>query len=208
MTPTPERTSSARTPGPDASRRSERARRAILSAARDLAREVGYGRMSIEGIAAAAGVGKQTIYRWWPSKAAVVFDAILESNSYEAGVVGLPDTGDLEADLRVVLRGAVAELRDPANDRLQRALAAEIQADLAVADELVRRLLRPPLDATAARIGEGIRAGQVDRSVDPGLAVELLFGPVFHRWLLRTGNLDDEFADGLLALVLTGLRPR
>lgn len=208
MTPRAKKTSLDGAPGPDSSRRSERARRAILSAARELAGEVGYARMSIEGIAAAAGVGKQTIYRWWPSKAAVVFDAILEANSHEGRSVGLPDTGDLETDLRVVLRGTVAELTDPVNDRLQRALAAEIQADLAVADELVRRLLRPQLDATAARIGEGIRAGQVDKSVDPGLAVELLFGPVFHRWLLRTGNLDDEFADDVLALVLTGLRPR
>nr|WP_035719276.1 TetR/AcrR family transcriptional regulator [Gordonia shandongensis] len=208
MTSPPERASATRTPGPDASRRSERARRAILSAARGLAREVGYGRMSIEGIAAAAGVGKQTIYRWWPSKAAVLFDAILESNSFESGVVGVPDTGNLESDLRMVLRGAAAELRDPATDRLQRTLTAEVQADRAIADELVRRLLRPQLDATAARIEEGIRAGQVDSSVDPGLAVELIFGPVFHRWALRTGDLDDAFVDGLLALVLTGLRPR
>lgn len=164
--------------------------------------------MSIEGIAAAAGVGKQTIYRWWPSKAAVVFDAILEANSHEGGSVALPDTGDLESDLRLVLRETIAALKDPANDRLQRALTAEIQTDLGVADELVRRLLRPQLDATAARIRAGVQAAQIEKSVDPELAVELVFGPVFHRWLLRTGELDDEFADGVLALVLTGLRPR
>lgn len=194
--------------GPDASRRSDRARRAILSATRDLVAEVGYARLSIEGIATAAGVGKQTIYRWWPSKAAVVFDTILEDSSQEEGSVTLPDTGDLESDLRIVLRGTVAALTDPANDRLQRAITAEIQTDVALADELVRRLLRPQLDATAARIAAGIRAGQVDESVDQGLAVELLFGPVFHRWLLRTGELDDEFADGVLAMALAGMRPR
>ncbi|HEY9310781.1 TetR/AcrR family transcriptional regulator [Williamsia sp.] len=195
-------------PGPDASRRSDRARRAILSATRDLVADVGYTRLSIEGIASAAGVGKQTIYRWWPSKAAVVFDAILDSNSQEEGSVTLPDTGDLESDLRVVLRGAVAALIDPANDRLQRAITAEIQTDVAIADELVRRLLRPQLDATAARIAAGVGAGQVDDSVDPKLAVELLFGPIFHRWLLRTGELDDTYADGVLAMVMRGLRPR
>lgn len=195
-------------PGPDASRRSDRARRAILSATRGLVADVGYTRLSIEGIAAAAGVGKQTIYRWWPSKAAVVFDAILDANSREEGSVTLPDTGDLESDLRLVLRGTVAALADPADDRLQRAITAEIQADLAIADELVRRLLRPQLDATAARVAAGVRAGQVDGSVDPKLAAELLFGPVFHRWLLRTGELDDTFADGVLATVMTGLRPR
>lgn len=195
-------------PPPNVSRRSERARSAILSATRDLVGEVGFARLSIEGIAAAAGVGKQTIYRWWRSKAAVVFDAMLEANSHEGGLVALPDSGDLESDLRVVLRGTLAELTDPATDRLQRAITAEIQSDVVIADELVRRLLRPQLDATAARITAGIRAGQVNESVDPRLAVELLFGPIFHRWLLRTGELDDAFADGVLDMVLTGLRPR
>ncbi|MET0871576.1 MAG: TetR/AcrR family transcriptional regulator [Paeniglutamicibacter terrestris] len=194
--------------GPDASRRSDRARRAILSATRDLVAEVGYTRLTIEGIASAAGVGKQTIYRWWHSKAAVLFDAILEVNSQEEGMVALPDTGDLESDLRLVLRGTVATLIEPANDRLQRAVTAEIQTDTVVAEELVRRLLRPQLDACAERIKIGIRAGQVDGSVDAGLAVELLFGPIFHRWLLRTGELDETFADGVLDMVLKGLRPR
>lgn len=195
-------------PGPDATRRSDRARQAILSATRELVTDVGYNRLTIEGIAAAAGVGKQTIYRWWRSKASVLFDAILEVNSQGEGMVALPDTGDLESDLRFVLRGTVAALIEPANDRLQRAITAEIQTDIAVAEELVRRLLRPQLDACAARIASGIRAGQIDSSVDEGLAVELLFGPIFHRWLLRTGELDDQFADAVLDLVLTGLRPR
>lgn len=200
--------SPAAVPGPDTSRRSDRARRAILSATRELVADVGYNRLTIEGIAAAAGVGKQTIYRWWRSKAAVLFDAILEVNSQGERVVALPDTGDLESDLRFVLRGTVAAMVEPANDRLQRAITAEIQTDIAVAEELVRLLLRPQLDACAARIASGIRAGQIDASVDAGLAVELLFGPIFHRWLLRTGELDNQFADAVLALVLTGLRPR
>lgn len=199
--------SPSKAPSSHASRRSERARSAILSATLDLVGEVGFARLSIEGIAAAAGVGKQTIYRWWRSKAAVVFDAMLEADSHEGGSVALPDSGDLEADLRVVLRAVLAELTDPATDRLQRAITAEIQSDVVIADELVRRLLRPQLDATAARITAGIRAGQVNESVDPGLAAELLFGPIFHRWLLRTGELDDAFADGVLDMVLTGLRP-
>lgn len=193
---------------PDVARRSDRARRAILAATRDLVAEVGYSRLSIEGIASTAGVGKQTIYRWWRSKAEVLFDAILDVNTEPDGVVALPDTGDLEADLRIVLRGAVAELADPATDRLQRAVTAEIQSDPALAEELVRRLLTPQLTATAQRLRSAIDAGQIAESVDPDLATELLFGPIFHRWLLRTAELDDDFADGLLGLVLSGLRPR
>ena len=192
---------------PDETRRSDRARRAILDTALDLVAARGYAKVTMEGIAASAGVGKQTIYRWWPSKAAVVFDAILDANSTSDGV-SVPDTGDLGADLRSLMRSTIAELADPATDRLQRAVTAEIQADLAVADDLVRRLLRPQLDAVAGRVRAGALAGQVDSSVDADVAVEMLFGPVLHRWLLRTAPLDDDFADVLVAQVLEGLRPR
>ena len=62
---------------PDPTRRSERSRQAILTATADLLGEVGYSKLAVEAIAARAGVGKQTIYRWWPDKGAVVLDAYL-----------------------------------------------------------------------------------------------------------------------------------
>jgi AcrR family transcriptional regulator len=196
-----------RAPRPKASRRSQRARTAILTAALEQARTLGYARMSIEGIAAAAGVGKQTIYRWWPSKAAVVFDAILDQNTQDGGEVVLPDSGDLEADLSSLIRATVAELADVSTDRLQRALVAEIQTDLDVASDLVRRLLRPQMDATVARIESAIAAGQASESVPAEIVVELIFGPILHRWLLRTGELGDAYADQLTGAVLRAVRP-
>lgn len=192
---------------PDETRRSERSRTAILAAARSLIGEAGYARLSIEGIAAEAGVGKQTIYRWWPSKAAVVFDAILEGNRAEDGTIAVPDTGDLGADLDVLLRSTVAELADPTTDRLQRALTVEIQTDPVIAADLVRRLLRPQLEAVAARIRVGIGSGEVAPGADVDVAVEMLFGPVFHRWLLRTAPLGEDFATAVVSMVMAGLRP-
>lgn len=193
---------------PDPRRRNVRSRDAILDAARELVTDVGYRRLTVEAIASRAGVGKQTIYRWWPSKGAVVFDAILDGNADEDGGHALPDTGDLHADLRSVLRAVVAELRDPATDALQRAVTAEIQTDEPLARELVDRLLRPQLDATADRLRAARAAGQLDAVVDAELAAELLFGPVFHRWLLRTGPLDESYADRLVDAVLSGVAPR
>ena len=99
---------------PNASRRSERSRTAILTAALDLVEEAGYAKTSVEGIAARAGVGKQTIYRWWPSKGAVLLDALLALSEGDEGVEPLPDTGDLAADLKHVLRATVEELGNPA----------------------------------------------------------------------------------------------
>src|SRR4051812_2052510 len=113
----PTKAPEARTPDP--ARRSDRSRRAILDAALALVGEVGYNRLTIEAIAARAGVGKQTIYRWWPSKAAVLLDAslALAGDVPEGeGRPGLPDTGDLAADLKRVLRATVDEFNDPAHD--------------------------------------------------------------------------------------------
>src|SRR5215207_6871886 len=103
---------------PNPARRNQRSRQAILSATADLLGEVGYTKLTVEAIAARAGVGKQTIYRWWPGKGAVILDALVET----AGDAALPDTGDLRADLTLVLRAIVAELADPALSATTRAL--------------------------------------------------------------------------------------
>src|SRR5215217_7174745 len=94
---------------PNPARRNEHSRQAILTAAADLLGEVGYTRLAVEAIAARAGVGKQTIYRWWPDKGAVVLDAYLAL--VQAGEdLTFPDSGDLEADLRLVLRSTVESM--------------------------------------------------------------------------------------------------
>jgi AcrR family transcriptional regulator len=91
---------------PDPTRRNERSRRAILEAASELVADTGFVRLTVEAIAARAGVGKQTIYRWWPSKGAVVFDALLAEGLGAEGESRLPDTGDLRADLGASCRAA------------------------------------------------------------------------------------------------------
>ncbi len=128
---------------PDASRRSETARRAILAAALDLVGEVGYAKLTIEGIAAAAGVGKQTIYRWWPSKGSLLFDAFLTlaTDGQEDQAAALPDTGDVMADLKMVLRATVAELNEPRYDQPMRALHTEIVHDPALAADYALSLI-------------------------------------------------------------------
>jgi len=186
-------------------RRSERSRQAILGAAAELVAEVGFPKLTIEAIAARAGVGKQTIYRWWPSKGAVVFDAMLSGMS-EDGDLSLPDTGDLAADLRLVLRGTVAEMADPAFQAPGRAMTTEIQSDPVLAREYRERLLGPNLEAAKARLRSAQETGEVGRNVDLDVAVEMIFGPVYYRWLLRLGPLDDAYADAVAGLAVAGLR--
>ncbi|MBV6696581.1 TetR/AcrR family transcriptional regulator [Kitasatospora aureofaciens] len=189
---------------PDPARRSERSRAAVLAAASELVAEVGFGKLTIEAIAARAGVGKQTIYRWWPSKGAVVFDAFLAASEHD-GSLALPDTGDLAADLRTALRPAVDNLADPAFDRTARALTAEIVTDPALHDEYRARLLDPLLEVTRERFRSAREAGQIAPDADLDLAVELLYGPLHYRWLYRLGPLDHAQADRLVEAVLRAL---
>jgi AcrR family transcriptional regulator len=187
---------------PDPNRRNERARRAIHVAARELVAELGFARVTIDSIAARAGVGKQTIYRWWPTKSAVVLDALVAENLPAEGQAPLPDTGDLAADLGDALRESIRYMTDPANDNLLRAVTAEMQYDPGLADGVRDRLLAPQFDAIVNRIRRAAPVGTDGRPPDPIVTAELLVGPIFHRWLLRTGPLDSAYVDGLVDRVL------
>jgi AcrR family transcriptional regulator len=199
---------------PDTARRSERSRRAIYDAALSLVAEVGYPRTTIEGIAARAGVGKQTIYRWWSSKADVLLEAFLdlsEQASREAGPgyeSAIPDTGDLAADLKAVLRLTVDQLKDPRFEAPSRALAAEGVVNEEVGRTFMTKLLEPSLQLYVDRVRAAQAAGQVRQDVDPRIALELWVSPLAQRWLQYTGPISYEYTDTLVDYALHGLAPR
>ncbi|MFB6721081.1 TetR/AcrR family transcriptional regulator [Kribbella sp. NPDC056345] len=187
---------------PDQRRRSDRARTAILTAATEAVAELGYAKTSIEGIASRAGVGKQTIYRWWSSKGAVVLEALVADQPE----VEWPDTGDLTADLRLVLRATVDEFADQANSATLRALMIDMQQDEELSRQVITRVLGPQLAATKRRLESAQQAGQVAEGIDLDVAVEIIFGPIYHRWILRTHPFDQAYADTLTDLAVRALR--
>ncbi|MFE1103693.1 TetR/AcrR family transcriptional regulator [Nocardiopsis alba] len=194
--------------GPDHSRRKERSRRAILEATRALVAEEGYDRVSIEAIASRAGVGKQTIYRRWPSKDAVVFAAILALGENRDGHdIALPDTGDLRADLRLVLRATVEEFTDPAFDRLMRAVNTAVSNNEALAARYREELARPLDEAKRARLLSARETGELSPDADLDLMLETLYAPLFQRWLHRSGPLTAEYADALVDTALRAFGP-
>ncbi|MEU6588556.1 TetR/AcrR family transcriptional regulator [Streptomyces sp. NPDC046881] len=200
-------------PAPDATRRSEKSRRAIYAAALALVGEVGYPRTTVEGIAARAGVGKQTIYRWWSSKADVLLEAFLDLSRQAAREAGqepyvFPDTGDLAADLKTVLRITVDQLLDPRFAVPSRALAAEGLVNEQLGRELVGTLLEPQLQLYAARLRSAQEAGQVRHDIDPRIALELFVSPLAQRWLQHTGPISYAYTDTLVEYALHGIAPR
>lgn len=148
----------------------------------------GFAKLTMEGVASRAGVGKQTLYRSWPSVGAILFDALLVRSQTPDGVVVVPDSGDLKNDLVVLVRETIRELTDPVTEPLLRAVTAAIQTDTALADQYRQLLLEPQMDAVARRLRQG-------GVTDADAIAELLFGPIFHRWLLRSGAFEDARAE-------------
>jgi len=188
---------------PDPARRNERSRRAILDAAVALIGELGYDRVSIEAIAKRAGVGKQTIYRWWPSKGAVVLEALDDSL---ATVVDFPDSGDIIEDLRTQMKGVTQLLGSTEVGRVYQGLLAAAQSDPALSRAHLEQVIAPANVACHARIARAQERGEMRADADPQELIDLLYGAIYYRLLLHTRPLEPEQIDAALDIAFAGLR--
>jgi AcrR family transcriptional regulator len=177
-------------------KRSDAARRAILDAALELLREHGYARLTTDAIARAAGVGKQTIYRWWRSKAEVVLEALTELGR----TIALPDTGSLQGDVAAFLTDTFRLLRGPRGTGVVlKGLMAEAQLDPEFAERFAgfiatrRSALRAILERHAAR--------QDERE----LAIDMMFGAMWYRLLVGHAPVDAGMARTLARLIARAL---
>lgn len=191
---------------PDPQRRSAASHRAILAATVALLEEGGYQALTIEGVARRAGVGKQTIYRWWDgSKAALVLEAFQDVGEER---VDPPDTGDVRTDLVTILRAVFAlhADRDAGTALANRTLMAEAQHDPDFHDRY-RRLHEHWMEPMREAVRRGIDRGELRTDVDPVLVVDLLQGASWYRLLLGHAPLDDRAATAMADTVLGGCRP-
>jgi AcrR family transcriptional regulator len=175
--------------------RSDQSRQAIRQAALDLLTEIGYPRMTIEGIAARAGTGKQTIYRWWRTKADVVLEAINTSASRE---IPLPETGSLRSDLLAFLNATFAAGRRPGILPVLRSLMAEAQLDPgfgAAFDGLFLQRRREALSEVLRR-----HPGELG-DVPVPVAVAVVFGTMWYRILASHRPLNATLARELTDLL-------
>jgi AcrR family transcriptional regulator len=188
---------------PNAERRNQHSRRAILRAAYELALELGPAKVTVEAIASRAGVGKQTIYRWWPSKGAVFLDVLEE----QVGTVSeMPDTGDVVADLKAQMT-AVAELFNADFARFYKALIAEAQGDAAVAQGLAEQLAERAEGPRRDRLSKAQQQGQIRADIDLAAAVEMLYAPLYYRLLVGAAAPDSAQVSAVLDVALHGLAP-
>jgi AcrR family transcriptional regulator len=183
--------------------RSEQARRAILAAALELVRDEGYRAVTIESVAKRAGVARTTIYRWWPSVAALLVDVLMELSN----VVAPPPTGDdpLRA-IRLEMRRIAAAMPELPG-RVLSALMGEAQHDPRIRAELLDRLIYPRREASARAIRDAQARGLLRDDVSPYVATDLFYGPIFYRMLAGHEPTTERFATQVFERVRDGLAP-
>ncbi|MFP5379500.1 MAG: TetR/AcrR family transcriptional regulator, partial [Vicinamibacteria bacterium] len=182
--------------------RSEHARQAILRAAADLLLDEGSAQVSMDAVAERAGVSKATIYRWWPSRERLALDALLE---WTATTSRARDTGSLRGDLLSLVRPWVREIRRRPFARVIAELLTKAQSDRAFADNYRRHFVERRRAPMRAAFERAIARGETPPDLDVEVALDLIFGPIYHRLLHGHAPLTDRFATSVIDLALTGI---
>jgi AcrR family transcriptional regulator len=183
--------------------RSEEAHAAILGAAIALVREVGYDNVTMDGIAARAGVGKATVYRRWSGKETLVADAI-------EGImraVPVPDTGTTRGDLARLLLAALAMYRDPATGPLLSGFVAAMARSEVIAAAIRNGFNARWREAMRAVLRRGATRGELRRRLDLDLVIDVASAPLFYRYLMTGGPVDERLVDDVVAVTLRAFGP-
>lgn len=181
--------------------RCEVTRKRILEAALESLDEVGFANTTTDLIAERAGASKATIYRWWPTKAALLLEALRDVVAQE---LPFPDTGDLKKDVRQQLRNFVTLLTGQRGGVLKSFVAAA-QSDPEVAEAFRNVWVIPRRAAAKAALEKHKGEGRLPASVDLELLMDLLYGPFYYRLLTGHDTLSLEYADEVTDLALVGM---
>ena len=184
--------------------RSEESEDAILCATLQLLKTMPLRDISIEEIARKAGVGKATIYKWWPSKAYVALDAFLRKMNR---LVPNPNTGSAEADLKEQIHYLATFYTSPTG-RIFGQFLAEAQSDREFACLLRERFMKPRREIAGVIFDRAVKRGEMDPSLDRDLVLDLIYGPVLYRLLIVQSPFGRKRVDALVSTLFQGLRSR
>ncbi len=182
--------------------RSEESRQSILRSTLKLLKQPGgFPELSIEAIAADANVGKTTVYRWWPTKAALVADAFSASAEEE---LQFPNTGSVQRDMSLQMRRLIRIFQSP-RGRVVGALLAGGQSDPELIEAFRDRFLWPRRKQAYQTLQRGVDRGELPANSNLDLILDSLYGPIYMRFLIRHFELEESFADEICGLVLQGM---
>jgi AcrR family transcriptional regulator len=181
--------------------RSQHARHAILRSTLKLLQHTGFPELTIEAIAADAGVGKATVYRWWPNKGSLVVDAFASSSEHE---LHFPDTGSVYRDMSLQMDQFLGILRTR-RGRIVAALLGAGQSDPELLEAFRKRFLRPRRQEAYKTLRRGIERGELSRNLDLDLVLDVLYGAIYMRFLIRHDELSESYVSDVCRLVLGNL---
>ena len=185
--------------------RSEESRQSILRSTLKLLKAPGgFSELSIEAIAADANVGKTTVYRWWPTKAALVADAFSTSAD---GELQFPNTGSVERDMTLQMRRLIRVFKSQ-RGKVVAALLAGGQSDPELIAAFRDRFLWPRRQQAYETLRRGVHRRELLPDTDLDVLLDSLYGPIYMRFLIRHQKLEEIFADQICAVVLGGLKCR
>ena len=184
-----------KTPG-SGNRRNPHTHKAIIDATLSLLKTVHYPALTIESIASKAGVGKATVYRWWPSKGALVAEAVSSTLTVEDP----PETDDLRADLIAAADISIRNYAHPPGGTLFTALAADLATDPELLQTFITRFALPRRNVVRKLIQRAIDHGLLASDVDPDLVMDMWAGAVIYRSLMKHAPIEQEFASELVSM--------
>ncbi len=175
--------------------RSEDSRKAIIESTVSLIESLGYEKLKIVDIAKTAGVGKQTIYRWWASKAELVIEAVLEdAREY----VAVPATGSLSEDLRELIRASCRRVSTDASKNMLSGLLMAGRKDSKTLKLFREQFIESRRDVIRKIFRKHSKEEGLKSNINVELIMDLIFGAMWYRLLMEHAPLDDNFADELI----------
>jgi AcrR family transcriptional regulator len=172
---------------------------AILDATLAILQDIGYAGLTIEGVAAQAGVGRPTIYRRWPSKPALVVAALVASAEL---AVPAADTGTLRGDLLEVVRHQIELMNAPQSRRITAGLVADLASDPELSERYVTEYLVPRRASLWQVLQRGVDRGELDPDVDFALINDLMFGSLFMRAVIWARPVKRNEAEKIVDVIL------
>ena len=182
--------------------RSERSHRAIIDATNELLKERGFVDLTIDEVAQRAKVSKTTIYRRWPTKGTLVFEAFSAEFLARQPV---PSAGSLRADLLAALRAWIRVVKGTVTGRTLVGLIAEVQRDPELAEIWRERFVGPVRTHHRVMVDRAIERGELSDDVDAEVVLDLLYGAAYHRLLQSHLSLSDRFAQAVVDTVVAGV---
>ncbi|KAF0248170.1 MAG: transcriptional regulator [bacterium] len=175
----------------------------ILEATSELLNEIGFSNLTIEGIAARAGVGKTTIYRHWLNKASLVMDAFLAETAPQ---FPYPNTSSAITDIREQMK-LVVKVLNSSHGNTVATLIGGSQTDAELAEAFRTRFLALRRAESKAIVKKGIEQNEIPSNIDADMLLDTLYSPLYFRLLIKHAPLTETFVDQIMDLVVNGLTP-